>query len=58
MEQCNPEVGSWDMSNVVDVRCVGVGYWTWLWILGKYTTQTTRPTTTTTIAAATHRAEP
>ena len=36
-------IGGWDLSKVTDTR---------------YTTQTTRPTTTTTIAAATHRAEP
>ena len=39
----NQPIQGWDLSAVTDTR---------------YTTQTTRPTTTTTIAAATHRAEP
>ena len=39
----NHPIEAWDLSKVTDTR---------------YTTQTTRPTTTTTIAAATHRAEP
>ena len=39
----NRPIGNWNVAKVTDTR---------------YTTQTTRPTTTTTIAAATHRAEP